>query len=67
MGWVEMRMGGGRLRRRDPDVVHAKLFQLRNVLIKSDPMLLVGRHIPLEALKHRHVLGRGFLLLRHLE
>lgn len=51
---------------RDPDVVDPVLLELGNVLLKTRPVLLICRDIPLEALQHRHVLRCG-LLFRHVE
>ena len=49
------------LPRRNPDVVDSPTLELRDMLLESDPMLLVRRDMPLKSLHHGHVLLRRLL------
>lgn len=56
------------LPRRNPDVVDSPVLELRDVLLESNPMLLVSRDVPLKSLHHGHVLLRRLLhVFAHLD
>lgn len=56
------RWRGGFASRRNPHVIDADGFELRKLVVETDPMLVIVWDVPFESLHHRHVLWRGFLL-----
>lgn len=51
------------LPRWNPNIVDTPALQLRYVLFKPNPMLLICRDIPLESLHHRLILWGCFLVI----
>ena len=47
---------------RDPDVVDTGSFELGDVVVEPNPMLMVVRNIPFKALHHGHILRSRSLL-----